>query len=194
MKGVVVAALSSIVVLGGPATGAGAAQADPASLDRLVGLVAERLQTADTVAAVKWAASLADGTQPTIDDPVREAQVYDSMAKLGADKSLPADWVRQVFAAQIDANKIVQRGLVTQWRYNLLPPTATTGDLAPVRSIIDRVNAEIIDELAGDRTELAQPTCTVQLADSVLTTVQATHADALHQAALIKAVLPLCET
>ncbi|MFE3194838.1 gamma subclass chorismate mutase AroQ [Nocardia sp. NPDC059240] len=195
MKSVVVATLSSIVVLGGQAAGAGPAQADrPASLDRLVGLVAERLQTADTVAAVKWAGALADGSQPTIDDPVREAQVYDSMASSGAAQGLPADWVRQVFTAQIEANKLVQRGLVAQWQYGLIPPASAAPDLAPVRSVIDRVNGEIIDELAGDRTELTEPGCAVQLANSVSATVQATHADLLHQAALVRAVLPLCGT
>ncbi|MEU2010917.1 hypothetical protein ABZ529_18685, partial [Nocardia sp. NPDC019302] len=54
---------------------AGAAPAEP-SLDRLVALVAERLDTADAVAAAKWVAAGERGIEPAIDDPVREAEVY----------------------------------------------------------------------------------------------------------------------
>ncbi|MGW4245986.1 gamma subclass chorismate mutase AroQ [Nocardia sp. NPDC004722] len=194
-KNLAMAAVSSIAVLGGQTATASTAQADPpAPLDHLVALVAERLDTADTVAAVKWSAALADGSQPTIDDPVREAQVYDAMAQLGADKGLPAARVREIFTAQIDANKIVQRGLVTQWQYGLTAPGSPAGGLGPVRAVIDRVNTEIIDELAADRTELARPGCPARLADSVLATVRATGSDPLHQAALVRAVLPLCES
>ncbi|MFC3432892.1 gamma subclass chorismate mutase AroQ [Nocardia seriolae] len=193
VKGVVLAAVSSLMLLGGQAAGAGAAQAEqPGSLDRLVGFVADRLQTADAVAAAKWASAVEDGSQPAIDDPVREAQVYDSMARLGAEKGLPADWVRQVFAGQIEANKIVQRGLVTEWRSGLVSP-ASAADLSAVRSVIDRANVEIIDELASERDELAKADCAGRLADSMLVTVRARHGDALHQAALVRAVLPLCE-
>ncbi|WP_435824752.1 hypothetical protein [Nocardia beijingensis] len=65
----------------------------------------ERLNTADAVAAAKWVAAGERGAEPAIDDPVREAEVYDAMAGLGHDRALPENWVRQVFFGQIEANK-----------------------------------------------------------------------------------------
>ncbi|MEC3917943.1 gamma subclass chorismate mutase AroQ [Nocardia sp. CDC160] len=195
MRGLAVAAASTIALLSGQFGAAGAeAPTQPAgSLDRLVSLLAERLDTADSVAAAKWTQAERDGTQPTIDDPTREAAIYADMIRLGAQQDLPATQVRQAFEAQIDANKIVQRGLVTLWNTGLSPAPSTAPDLTSVRPIIDRVNVEIIDELARDHTELAAPDCTARLIGSVLATVGTRHLDPLHQAALTRASIPLCE-
>ncbi|WP_459957121.1 gamma subclass chorismate mutase AroQ [Nocardia sp. IFM 10818] len=190
------AAVSTIAVLTGQlgtGTAATAAAQDTGSLDRLVALLAERLETADTVAAVKWAAAEREGTRPVIDDPAREAVIYDAMARLGAQRDLPDAWVRQVFQGQIEANKLVQRGLVTLWSNGVASAPAPTVDLTAVRPVIDRVNGEIIDELAGKRAELDAPDCAARLAGSVLDTVSERHSDPLHQAALVRAAAPLCE-
>ncbi|MFJ4655886.1 gamma subclass chorismate mutase AroQ [Nocardia sp. NPDC088792] len=194
MKGLAVAAVSSIMMLAGQlGTAHTAAAQQPGSLDRLVGLLAERLDTADTVAEVKWAAAQQNGSQPTIDDPAREAAIYDAMTQLGAQHDLPADRVRQVFQGQIEANKTVQRGLVTVWRSGLQNAPAPVTDLTGIRPVIDRVNFQIIDEMAAQRTELAAPDCTAQLASSVLAAGSREH-DPLHQAALVQASMPLCES
>ncbi|MFE7745342.1 gamma subclass chorismate mutase AroQ [Nocardia sp. NPDC057455] len=163
-------------------------------LDRLVALVVERLDTADAVAAAKWVAAGELGIEPAIDDPAREAEVYDAMARLGAARDLPEDWVRQVFFGQIEANKTVQRGLMLRWRFDpAAAPTAPAG-LASVRPIIDRVNVEVLDQLALRRAELTAPDCAERLARSVFGVFTTGRGDALHHAALVRAAVSLCRS
>ncbi|MCU1640352.1 MAG: Chorismate mutase [Nocardia sp.] len=194
MKGLALVAVSSILLLAGQFGTEGAAAAQHAgSLDYLVGLLADRIDTADTVAAVKWAVASRDGQEPVIDDPVREAAIYDAMAQLGAQRDLPESWVREVFLGQIEASKIVQRGLVTQWRSGLEAAPTPAMDLTAVRPVIDRVDAEIIAELAARRVELASPDSAARLASSVVATIGSRQGDPLHEAALVRATVPLCE-
>ncbi|MBF6066008.1 gamma subclass chorismate mutase AroQ [Nocardia terpenica] len=161
-------------------------------LDGLVGLVLERLNTADAVIAAKWAA--AGGHDPVVDDPAREAQVYDSMAREGAGLGLPEPWVRQVFFGQIEANKMVQRGLIARWRFDPSAAPASPPDLAAVRPIIDRVNDEILRQLADHRADLTDTRCPERLAASVFPVFTDGRADPLHEAALVRAVSALCPT
>ncbi|MEU7139503.1 chorismate mutase [Nocardia sp. NPDC046473] len=165
---------------------------DQGSLDRLVALVLERLDTGDAVAAAKWVSAAQTGTEPTIDDPGREAVVYDAMARLGAGLDLPEGWVRQVFAGQIESNKVVQRGLITRWRFDPAAAPGSAPDLASVRPVIDRVNIDIVDQLAARRAELSAPDCAERLAVSVFGVFTAGNTDALHQAALVRAAAALC--
>lgn len=190
MKTLAVAAVSSIMLLSGQAAHAAAQPTD--SLDQLVGLLAERIGTADTVAEVKWAAAQQDGSQPVIDDPAREATIYDAMTQLGAQHGLPEAWVRQVFAGQIDASKLVQRGLVTVWGSGIAHAPTPATDLAGIRPVIDRLNTSIIDEMSDRRAELTGPGCAARVTASVIA-VGAHQADGLHQAALIQAAAPLCD-
>ncbi|MFE7798523.1 gamma subclass chorismate mutase AroQ [Nocardia sp. NPDC057440] len=174
--------------------GALASPAEPrtASLHGLVELVADRLDTADAVAGAKWATAQQLGTEPSIDDPGREAQVYDDMAHLGAGLDLPENWIRQVFSGQIEASKIVQRGLVARWRFDPAAAPAAAPDLSKVRPRIDRLNVDIVEQLAAQRAELAAPDCVERLAPGVFGVLTSGRADALHQAALIRAVTALC--
>ncbi|WP_157514374.1 chorismate mutase [Nocardia concava] len=158
-----------------------------------MGLLIERLDTADTVAAIKWAAAVRDGGEPMIDDPAREAAIYDAMTALGGEHQLPAAWVRNVFEGQIEANKMVQRGLVAEWRSQVVTAPVSATDLAGIRPVIDRANVGIVDELSARRGELASGDCPARVTGSVLAVAGARHVDLLHQAALVRAALPLCE-
>lgn len=170
---------------------AGSAAAQPPDpLDRLVGLVEERLNTADAIAAAKWADAAREGVPPRIDDPEREALVYVAMVRLGAEHGLPAPRVRAVFTGQIEAGKTVQYGLVTRWRFDPAAAPATPPDLSELRRVIDRLNTGIVIELAAHRALLAAPDCAVRLAPSVFARFPA--ADALHRAALVRASVALC--
>ncbi|WP_330233817.1 chorismate mutase [Nocardia sp. NBC_00508] len=189
MRRVVFAILAAALLMW-PAS-AGASPAD-GSLDRLVALVVERLDTADAVAAAKWAAAGERGIEPAIDDPVREAEVYDAMARLGNGRELPENWVRQVFVGQIEANKTVQRGLILRWRFDPAAAPTAPAALAFVRPVIDRVNVEILDQLAAHRAEMIAPDCTERLARSVFGVLVTGRLDALHQAALVRAAVALC--
>ncbi|MEU7630041.1 gamma subclass chorismate mutase AroQ [Nocardia sp. NPDC049220] len=165
---------------------------DDESLDRLIALVVERLDTGDVVAAAKWAAATARDTEPTVDDPSREAEVYDAMARLGRERGLPVDWVREVFAGQIEANKTVQRGLMTRWRFDPAAVPHAPADLVSVRPRIDRMNEEIVEQLAAQRNTLTGPRCMERLAHSVFGVFTAARSDALHHTALVRAAVPLC--
>lgn len=191
LKKLAIAAAAAMVLMAG-SSGMAAAEGDSGSTDRLVGLLVERLETADTVAAIKWAGAVRDGGEPVIDDPGREAAIYDAMAVLGDAHGLPAGWVRQVFEGQIEANKMVQRGLVAEWRYGLAGAPVPATDLAGIRPVIDRANAGIVDELSARRAELASGDCPARVTGSVLAVAGARHIDLLHQAALVRAALPLC--
>ncbi|MFD7845739.1 chorismate mutase [Nocardia sp. NPDC059764] len=190
MRNLAIAAAAAIVLLAGQG---GVAEADAGSAERLVGLLAERLATADTVAAIKWEAAVRDGGEPVIDDPGREAAIYDAMAQAGAERGLPGGLVRQVFQGQIEANKIAQRGLVTEWRYGLAVAGVPGGDLADVRPVIDGLNTAILAELASERMELAAADCPARVAAGVVAIAGSKRLDALHAAALVRASTPLCD-
>ncbi|PPJ22442.1 gamma subclass chorismate mutase AroQ [Nocardia nova] len=174
------------------------AQAAPAgegrsTLSPLVELVLRRLNTADAVAAAKWTASQRTGQPPVVDDPAREAQVYDAMAAAGTRSGLPQEWVRQVFTGQIEANKTVQYGLLARWRFDpAVAPAPDASDLAAVRPVIDEVNDEILNQLASHRTVLSAPDCAQQLAAAAFPVLTSGRVDALHGAALVRAAVTLC--
>ncbi|MEV5647944.1 gamma subclass chorismate mutase AroQ [Nocardia sp. NPDC052254] len=176
-----------------PAAGAGPAASGPESeLSPVVELVLRRLDTADAVAAAKWESSQQTGQPPVVDDPVREAQVYDAMAAAGTRSGLPQDWVRQVFAGQIEANKTVQYGLLTRWRFDPAAIPAPGSGLAAVRPIIDEVNGKILDQLAAQRAVLTGPDCAQRLTSAVFPVLTSGRVDGLHAAALVRATVTLC--
>ncbi|MQY22323.1 gamma subclass chorismate mutase AroQ [Nocardia macrotermitis] len=163
---------------------------DAASPDPLIGLLLERLNTADAVIAAKWVS--ARGQYPVIDDPAREQVVYDSMSRAGTALGLPESWVRQVFAGQIEANKMVQRGLLARWRLDPGSAPRTSPDLTAVRPIIDRVNLQILRQLAQRRTELRAPDCAIRLSTGVFGVFGSGRSDALHETALVRAAASVC--
>ncbi|SUA41004.1 Secreted chorismate mutase precursor [Nocardia africana] len=176
-----------------PHAQAAPAQEGPSVLSPLVELVLRRLNTADAVAAAKWTASQRTGQPPVVDDPAREAQVYDAMAAAGTRSGLPQDWVRQVFTGQIEANKTVQYGLLTRWRFDpAAAPAPDASDLAAVRPVIDEVNGEILNQLAAHRAVLGAPDCAEQLAAAVFPVLTSGRVDPLHGAALVRATVTLC--
>ncbi|WP_280316801.1 gamma subclass chorismate mutase AroQ [Nocardia wallacei] len=187
-----VAAVGASPMIGERTLPVAAAEAPDAALDPLVHLMLERLRTADAVAAAKWSTATRTGQPPVIDDPAREAEVYDSMAAAGARLDLPESWVRQVFQGQIEANKLVQRGRHAEWRFRPGAAPVTSPDLTAVRPVIDRVNGEILGELAAARAALSGPACAPRLAAAVAPVVTSGDVDALHAAALARASAALC--
>lgn len=184
---VAVIAAAVVVMCAGQAGAAPADEPSPArNLHALIELSLQRIDTGDAVAAAKW------GTSSPIDDPAREAQVYESMVTLAGSKGLPADWIRSVFMGQIEANKVVQRGLHTRWRFDPASAPSARPDLTAVRPVIDRVNKEIVDQLVAHRDLLTGPDCAVNLSQGVFAAVTSGRADALHSAALVRAAVTLC--
>lgn len=187
---VLLAVVSGLVLASVPASASGpvSASVSGSSLWRLTDLAAQRVRIADQVAAAKY------GTPSPIDDPAREQQIYDSVSAqapaLGLD---PADAVR-FFHAQIEANKVVQRGLYAWWNAHPSSAPTTRPDLGQIRPVIDRLNAGLLTELAATLPARSARSCPTRrlVATGVADVVH--HFDALHARALAEATSATCLT
>jgi len=190
-------AVAAAVALG--ATGTAVAAPAPAApvqtpafpanpLRSVADLAAQRLATADLVAAAKF------GTSSPIDDPAREQQVLDAVAaqatRLGADP----DAVRKVFRDQIEANKFVQRGLFQRWADHPDEAPTTRPDLSVVRVEINRINTELVQALAVTATDRAGVLCYPELYLGAAQVRHERHLDRLHTEALVRALPSVCES
>ncbi|MER5280609.1 gamma subclass chorismate mutase AroQ [Streptomyces sp. NPDC002809] len=121
---------------------AGANRSGYDRLHLLVDLSAQRLATADLVAAAKW------GTGSPVDDPARERQVLDAVARQAREAGgEPGETVR-IFHEQIEANKRVQRAMHSRWDADPSEVPAIRPDLTEVREDINRINCELVRAIA----------------------------------------------
>jgi chorismate mutase len=165
-----------------------AASAAPAHapLLPLVGSAAERVEVADLVAAAKFP------DQP-ITDPVREQQLLDMAKARAAELGLDPDATVRFFRDQIEASKVVQYGLFAQWTAHPEQAPTDKPDLpGEVRPIIDRINAELLDELVDTEATRAGRDCGGRLGAAVVVTDVRRHLDALHREGLQRAVPSVC--
>ncbi|GAA1969698.1 chorismate mutase [Amycolatopsis minnesotensis] len=182
------------------ATSATASAAPRESLLPLAGSSAERVRISDKVAAAKYAQwheasrwGAVGGTGSPIDDPAREQVVLDFAAKRSAE--LGIDPVRSValFRDQIEASKIVQRGLFAFWDAHPGQVPTERPDLpTEVRPVIDRVNGELLDELAATGHARTSPRCEPGLRLANAIAGRQWHLDRLHRAALHVALGSAC--
>ncbi|MFF4532339.1 gamma subclass chorismate mutase AroQ [Streptomyces sp. NPDC001407] len=170
-----------------PSTAAGASPTAEQAARALVRLAAERIATADSVAAAKW------GTEQPVDDPVAEKAVLDAMdtraARLGVDREV----VRRVFEDQIEAGKAVQRALHERWEEDseLLP--ALRPDLAKqVDPVLDRLGGQLLEAIRGAEPLLAGPRCETVLDRDKALTARAAGLDAVHGDGLDRALAHTC--
>lgn len=155
-------------------------------LHPVVELAAERLATADLVAAAKW------GTDSPIDDPAREQQVLDNVAAQAAQLGADPDEIRTIFRDQIEANKVVQRGLFQRWTdYPDEAPT-TKPDLTVVRRQINQITSALVQALADTSENRDTFACRPELALAAFQVHHENHLDALHTHALIRALPSIC--
>ncbi|MGY0056145.1 gamma subclass chorismate mutase AroQ [Streptomyces sp. LZ34] len=219
-KGALRHALTAAVALGLVATvapGAAAAEAAPAvsapasapasagaptppygRLLPIADLSAQRLLTADQVAAAKYryAAPPRGGTDSPIDDPERERQVLEAVAEqaraLGAD---PEATVR-IFRDQIEANKLVQRGLYRRWEADPAQAPTERPDLSKVRLEINRINGELVRAIADSAQDwgwaVAPRSCAGWLTVAAVRTRHDRRLDALHSVALERSLRSVC--
>ncbi|WP_020667957.1 chorismate mutase [Amycolatopsis nigrescens] len=165
------------------------ASAAPAgrSLLPLAASSAERVRIADKVAAAKF------GTTQPIDDPAREQVVLADVAAkspaLGLD---PAETVR-FFRDQIEANKVVQRGLYALWTAHPEQAPTERPDLpTEVRPVIDRITGELLAELSATRQSRAGRTCAPRLVVADRLTALQQRLDTLHRRALTQSLHSTC--
>jgi chorismate mutase len=165
------------------AGGAQAAAPAPDSLQPLLATMNERLNIADLVALTKW-----DSGKP-IQDSVREAQVVASARKLAAARNLDPDDVAELVAAQIEANKLVQYGLIAQWHAAGKAPETPRPDLTKqIRPQLDELQNRLLQQYARFVPYRTDPNCQDWLAKARSDLIK----DALHGQALIRATGDLC--
>ncbi|GAA2822997.1 gamma subclass chorismate mutase AroQ [Nonomuraea rubra] len=190
-------ALMSMVLLGPTAAGADDAatgvvvpdSGDRAGLLALVDLIVRRLSLADEVAAAK----LADGRP--IADPVRERRLLDAVAALAARSGTAPEAGVRFFRAQIEAGKMVQRGLHARWRAHPELRPRRHPDLAgEVRPRLDRLTPPLL-RLLGETEPVraSDGRCWSGLAAARLAVEARTGLDRLHRDALDAALAPLCD-
>lgn len=149
---------------------------------------AARLELADKVAAAKW------GTDSPIDDPARERVVLDDAAARARTLGVDPDEARAVFRDQIEAGKIVQRGLHARWRAHPDERPTRRPDLdKEVRPRLDELTGTLLGALRDTRSVRSHAACPVHLAYGTARTVGAAHLDALHAGALLRAEPALCD-
>ncbi len=159
---------------------------NPSPLTDLVDAAAQRLQTADPVAASKWL------TGGPITDPARVRQVLADVAVAAESAGVPTMFVTSVFTDQINATEAIQYSRFAGWKLD--PATAPTAapDLAASRALIDDLNREMVAEIAGSWPVLTGPGC-VDALDSAKDAVSGQRAlDPLYRRALDTATRSYC--
>ncbi|KAA6223257.1 chorismate mutase [Streptomyces albofaciens JCM 4342] len=180
-------AAAAVLLTAAPA--AGAAPATPGvahALRPLAGLSAQRLATADLVAAAKW------GTGSPVDDPVRERQVLDAVARQAAELGTDPRRTARIFRDQIEANKMVQRGLHRRWTADPSQAPTRRPDLGRVREEINRVNGALVRAIAASGAARTSPRCLRSLVRDTAGVRQERDLDALHTVALVRSVRSVC--
>lgn len=104
------ALVAGLAVAGAFGAAAPAQADDGGPLTALVDAAAQRLQTAEPVAANKW------NTKGPIEDPARVEQVLTSVATDASARGVDAQRVRRIFADQIAATEAIQHSRFAQWK------------------------------------------------------------------------------
>lgn len=162
------------------------AHADDDPLFRLVDTAAQRLQTADPVAAVKW---ISGGS---IEDPARVDQVLAAVGSQAQSAGADPVFVRKVFTDQIHATEGIEYQRFSQWKFDPGTAPTTAPELSESRTAIDGFNRTMVTEMAAQQGILQSPGCAAVL-DTARTQVTASrHLDPLYQEALTAATRGYC--
>lgn len=165
---------------------AGASHSGYDRLHALVDLSARRLATADLVASAKW------GTGAPVDDPAREQQVLDTVARPAREEGADPQETVRFFRQQIEANKLVQRALHQRWNADPAEAPAARPDLAQVRDEINRINVEMVRAIGASASVRTAPSCGGTLTAAEAGVRHSRHLDRLHATALTYALRPVC--
>lgn len=159
------------------------------SLSALTELFAERLLLADKVAAAKY------GTESPIDDPARERQILDDVAARAAGLGLDPHSVTTVFRDQIEANKLVQRGLYARWDAHPDERPTERPDLAKeVRPALDLITTRLLAALQETAQVRADTSCEPRLYAAATLSAYGHRLDVLHLRGLGRALPSVCST
>jgi chorismate mutase len=153
----------------------------------LVDAATQRLQTADPVAASKWK------TGGSIEDPQRVEQVLGSVSTAATGKGVDAGYVRRIFTDQIGATEAIEYTRFAQWKLDPGSAPSVAPDLSASRTIIDRLNAEMVEQVAMHWPVLHSPDCNGMLDDARAAIAQSRMLDPLYQQALSFSTHSYCQ-
>jgi len=151
---------------------------DASPLAALVDAAAQRLQTADPVAASKW---IKGGS---IEDPPRVEQVLSTVAADANRRGVDSGYVRRVFTDQIDATTGIEYTRFGQWKLDPGSAPTQAPDLTSSRDVIDRLNTEMVEQIAAQSQVLHSPDCRRVLDDAKGAVAAARTLDQLYRQAL----------
>ena len=159
------------------------ASAAPPTLEPLLNSIAERLEIADQVALSKW-----DSHKP-VEDKKREQEVIASVTAQAPSYKLDPAAAEQFFAAQIEANKLVQYTHLSDWQFQGKAPDDPRPDLVQqIRPQLDALQKRLLQQLADFTPLRTDPKCPQWLAEAVHEPLN----DPLRQLAMIRATAELC--
>jgi chorismate mutase len=177
-----VAALAAMTV-----TATAPARADDVNpLVELVDAATQRLQTAEPVAATKWI------NGGSIEDPRRAQQVLKVVASDATGKGIDPGYVKRAFTDQIAATEAVEYTRFAQWKLDPGSAPSAAPDLAASRTTIDRLNSEMVEQVAMHWPVLHSPGCAATLDDAKATVTNARTLDPLYQQALAFSTQSYC--
>jgi len=160
--------------------------AQPA-LTGLVDVAARRVLVGDLVAAAKF------GTGAPIDDPAREQVVLDDARARAVQAGIDPDVTAAIFRDQIEANKVIQRGLYARWTAHPEEvPTEKPDLVTVVRPLLDQITIDLINQIKATSKTQTSPSCLPRLAVAFAKVDLTRHFDALHTQALLRAVPSIC--
>lgn len=170
---------------GKPGTVAHARSLGP--LGPLTDLVIQRLLVGDQVAAAKF------GTGQPIDDPVREKQELAVVRQSAMSLGINPDAAVSFFQQQINASKVVQRGLFDRWTAHPDQAPTSRPDLGTIRTELDQLTTELLQQLVAQQSVLSHELgCRIDLILADVTGALLSHLDALHRHALQVALSQTC--
>lgn len=163
------------------------AQADSAEpLYNLVDAAAQRLQTADQVAANKWL------TGGPITDPARVKVVLDSVSKDAESRGVTTNYVTTAFTNQINATEAIEYARFAGWKFDPASAPNAAPDLSASRSVIDGLNHQIVEQMAVQWPLLNSPGCGAALGAAKNVVAGDRQFDDLYRTALDAATRSYC--
>jgi chorismate mutase len=182
MLSLIRAAITSTVLLGATAASADISP-QPEALQPLLGSIEQRLNIADQVALSKW------DSKKAVEDRAREREVIAGAVLLAPQYRLEPALVEQFFAAQIEANKLVQYGHISNWRLaGNAPDTARPDLVKTIRPQLDALQTTLLEQLAAFATYRDNASCPQWIAQAM----SEGNRDDLHRLALTRATGELC--
>ncbi len=165
------------------------AQAFEQPLKDLVADSARRIAIAHQVALTKW-----DSGSP-VEDSARESQIIQGVTVAAQAKGLGEAYSADFFRAQIEANKLVQYSLLTEWHKSGRAPKHEPVDLkSTIRPELDRLQSNLLSDLSGSSDFRSRPDCPAIVAKATAQYLDGQHEplDGLDGIALNRALATVC--